>query len=239
MRGDIAVNQPLKKYTVKELTAIFNTVDNVTRKKIVKHGLQTGEESVNGRLMTVVFISDNKLNEIIHEIENNKNTQKAVNAQSDTSIQPIENKSKNNDITLNDVFLFFDKHTDRLETAYKAINEAEKKVYLLEDKTKSYEDDLNFYKDEYFKFKYENEKISKEILTLSVENKKQKTYLTLSVSLIIVCALLLSGLFFTVNQIITLKNKNETPKIITVMKPQNIPPTVKTALPVKNNKLKK
>lgn len=129
------VKEELKYYTYKELSGLLQTPDNVVRKKVKKHQLKTDKKLINGRKTEVVFLSEEQIQALQHEIEYNKSLyskKSPDNDQSFTSYQPAEKPPESKQSGQQDLIPFMKDVFDRLESTYKALNEKDKQLYLLE-----------------------------------------------------------------------------------------------------------
>ena len=177
------VNDQGKSYTIKELTEILNTVDNVVRKKVKKHRLTTTQEMVNSRLTTLVKLSDTELEALIKEIEFNKTTYKPENDHLGNSKQPVRDRSQNhniNDINANllDNIESTDQYTgNRLVEMLAQYAEKAGKYELLEDKSKEDKDNVKFWQDKYFESQNENKDLIKLNAELTTRNEQLKSEL--------------------------------------------------------------
>lgn len=134
------VVEAVKIYTVKELCSIWNTVDNVVRKKIDIHRLSIDKQVIKGRLTTVVKINNSKLDAIKQEIEENKNIYKQDGEQSFSGEVVHNEQYVNQSIKDSDTVLIMREFAYQLNSTYelvnekdKVINEKDKQIYMLED----------------------------------------------------------------------------------------------------------
>ncbi|MEI8390456.1 MAG: hypothetical protein WCG23_11305 [bacterium] len=172
-------------YTYKQLEGIFNTADSVVRKKVEKYQFNTDKKFVNGRKQIVVFLSDEEISEIRHEIEENKKifgSKKAeVNHLKSDEI-PISRQPENivnKDIEPQqqpDLIKLIFNEVDKIHKSYKdEIVNVSLQNKLLIDSEKRKEDEylrqISEFKAENIQLKTDNESLKKEI-----EHLKQKTF---------------------------------------------------------------
>lgn len=169
----------MNKYNIKELSEILDITYSAARRKIKRAGHKTVQETVNGRSVTYVILSDQKLSELVEQTRINKTKHNPYDDQSltvqDTVIIPekigyeraLEESSYLTVIDrMNDRI---DDYVEKLENLYELRLKSESEVKLLEDKTKSYEsllkqkeEDVELYQNKYFELQYKLEKLQEE-----------------------------------------------------------------------------
>jgi len=132
----------VKKYTVQELSSILNLSDTAIRKQIKKGKFETSSELVGSRFVTKVILSDNELNQLIHDYSKNKVPNQVLSQFDEPERKFSEvyqtcsiDDDKRNTLSIDDnkMIEFIETYTSKLENLYKQLNEKDKQIYLLED----------------------------------------------------------------------------------------------------------
>jgi len=185
LSGFKVVEENKKFYTYKQLEGILNTADSVVRKKVEKYQFTTDKKFVNGRKQIVIFLSDEEIAEIKHEIEENKkifgNKKSDVNHfKSDKITENIQAETiVNKDIEVQqnpDLIKLIFNEVDKIHKSYKdEIVNVSLQNKLLIDSEKRKEDEylkqIAELKAENIRYKSDNEALKNEN-----EKLKQKTF---------------------------------------------------------------
>lgn len=174
----------MNKYTVAELSNILGVTETAVRKKLKRGVYQTVEETIDGRLVTIIMLNDDELKE---HIESSKRIKQKLQLlpEPTENVQATISTSNNNKNDSDKLLEFmeryakrFDNFSERLENVYKEKEDVSKKLYLLEDKSK----DLDFYKENYFKIQYERDNLQQKVDELTKRNNELEEQLKMKSS---------------------------------------------------------
>ena len=202
----------MNKYTINQLTQILGISRTAVNRKIEKYKFDTVQDYVNGVLNKLVILTDEQIDALKKEVENNKSVNTVSQHSYETKLnnntpETLENQSNTNG-------MFETMLTQLRHYADTAINAERERTLLLEDKARENSDTAEFYKNETMRLTQEYNKDKTE-LTQKFEKAKKPLIIACATLLTLCIILLTCALYFYFNPK-TVTQEKQVVKVITV-----------------------